>query len=445
MRRVDPAAPRPQGIPMPADRHYRVRLGQHALLNSDPRRSGALAAVLGYATLFGATLVILALMYQGLPWLLGLAGAEPGTFWFTTVFGILGPVLAFLFVAVTALVTILMLRKYLAKIQNRYGPLHNGPSGAFQTVFDALKLVSKEDFAPAGVEQTIFTMAPMLVFVSAFLLMAVIPFAPGWVFANVEVGAIFVIAAGTLGSFGTLLAGWSMNNKFGLLGGLRAAAQLVSYEVPLSVSLLAVAVFSGTMNLSGVVESQYRLWNVFPMFIPFVIYLVAGLAEIKMTPFDLPEAESELVAGFNTEYSGMRFGFFFVAEFAELFLLPAILVVFFLGGWHAPVIPAPPGTFLNAWAGGGGALELVVRANVNGDATSFWQRAFGPGGFFLNLQYAVWFLLKSALGVYFYMWIRGTLPRFRDDQLMELCWKFLIPLSIVGLLVAVVARLIRTA
>ncbi|HWG85565.1 MAG TPA: complex I subunit 1 family protein [Deinococcales bacterium] len=432
-------ANRPQGpltsMPVPADRHYRLKMGHNVLINSDPRRSGVVGAVIGYSALLGASVVLVALIYAGLPWLLNAVFGE-GTFWYTALLGIIGPVLAFLFVAVVALILILMLRKYLGKVQNRYGPLHNGPSGAFQTVFDALKLLSKEDFEPAGVESTIFTLAPALVFVSAFILMAVIPFAPGWVFANVETGALFIIAAGTLGSYGTLLAGWSMNNKFGLLGGLRAAAQLVSYEVPLSLALLSVAVFSGTMNLTGIVESQLRLWNFIPMFIPFVVYLIAGLAEIKMTPFDLPEAESELVAGFNTEYSGMRFGFFFVAEFAELFLLPAILVVFFLGGWHAPVIP---------WPNEAGFLELVFKANVSDPAlaTTFWERAFGPGGFFLNLQYSVWFLFKSSLGVYFYLWIRATLPRFRDDQLMELCWKFLIPLSVLGLLIAVVFRLIR--
>jgi NADH-quinone oxidoreductase subunit H len=191
------------------------------------------------------------------------------------------------------------------------------------------------------------------------------------------------------------------------------------------------------MNLTEIVDSQVRLWNAFPLIIPFIVYLIAGLAEIKMTPFDLPEAESELVAGFNTEYSGMRFGFFFVAEFAELFLLPAILVVFFLGGWHPPVLP----TFGLTESG---YLPLVLHSNVaDGTADTFWETAFGPGGFFLNLQYSVWFLLKSSLGIYFYLWVRATLPRFRDDQLMELCWKFLIPLSIVGLLLAVVFRLIR--
>ena len=419
-------SPKTGAIEIPVDRHFRVDIRQNAIYNSNPKRSGVLAAVLGYTALFGLAPVLLGVMFQAMPALLIALHADPGSFWYIAVMGVVGCVLAFLFIAVVALINILMLRKYLGKIQNRFGPLHNGPSGAFQTVFDALKLVTKEDFAPAGVEKSIFTIAPVMVFVATFVLLAVVPFAPGWVFSNSEVGALLIIAAGTVTSYGTLLAGWSMNNKFGLLGGLRAAAQLVSYEVPLSIALLSVAVFSGSINLTAIVDSQNRLWNFIPMFIPFVIYLIAGLAEIKMTPFDLPEAESELVAGFNTEYSGMRFGFFFVAEFAELFLLPAILVVFFLGGWHAPVIP---------WFNDARHIELVIRNEA-------WP-AFATGGFLLNLQYSLWFLLKSALGVYFYMWIRGTLPRFRDDQLMELCWKYLIPLSIAGLVIAVIFRLIR--
>ncbi len=414
-------------ISIPNDRHYKVRVDHHMALNADPRKSGVINAVIGYFGLVvAAPLLILTLTFWALPAGLSLANVLPNTFWYNLIFGLLGPVLAFLFIAVVALINILMLRKYLGKVQNRFGPLHNGPSGSLQTVFDALKLVSKEDHTPGMVEETIFTIAPVLVFVSAFLLMAVIPFAPTWVFANVDAGAIFVIAAGTLGSYGVLLAGWSMNNKYGLLGGLRAAAQLVSYEVPLSIALLAVCVYTGSMNLTEIADYQLvHGWNVFPLFIPFVIYLIAGLAEIKMTPFDLPEAESELVAGFNTEYGGMRFGFFFVAEFAELYLLPAVLAVFFLGGWHT--LPLPDGFANNIL----GYKELLV-----------WGDPANPAGNLLrNVIYAAISLLKGAAGVYFYMWIRATLPRFRDDQLMELCWKGLIPLSLVGLLLAAVSRL----
>ncbi len=404
-------------------RHFKVDVKHNILTNSNSAHSGVIAPIIGYVTLCViAPLAILALTYQGLPALLMWLGANPGSFYYTLVFGVLGPVLAFLFVAVVALINILMLRKYLGKVQIRFGPLHNGPGGSLQTVYDALKLISKEDFSPGLVEETIFTLAPVLVFVSAFLLMAVIPFAPGWVFANIDAGALFVIAAGTLGGYGVLLAGWAQNNKYGLLGGLRAAAQLVSYEVPLSIALLAVCVYAGSMNLTEIVNAQANnFWFVFPLFIPFVVYLIAGLAEIKMTPFDLPEAESELIGGFNTEYGGMRFGFFFVAEFAELALLPAVLVVFFLGGWHTINLPE---NFL---------------ANIFGYKELFVYGA--DGSLVRNLIYAFWFLLKCAAGVYFYMWVRATLPRFRDDQLMELCWKGLIPLSLIGLLLAALAAL----
>ncbi len=428
----DPRMPL-ERVAIPENKHFKLRNKYHALLNNHNPKGNLLSAIFGYVSLFGTTLLVLALTYQGLPALLEALGAAKNTFWYNLVYGLLGPVLMFLFVAVVALINILMLRKYLAKVQNRYGPLHHGPAGVLQTVFDALKLVSKEDFSPGMVEETIFTLAPVIVFVSAFIMIAVMPFAPGWVFSNVDSGALFIIAAGTLGGYGVLLAGWSMNNKYGLMGGLRAAAQLVSYEVPLSIALLSVVVYNGSMNLTDIVQAQSTVWNVFPLFIPFVIYLIAGLAEIKMTPFDLPEAESELVAGFNTEYGGMRFGFFFVAEFAELYLLPAILAIFFLGGWHAPSIPIP-------YIG-----ELVIHAGsapANPSSFQDWlQVAFGPGGLLLNLQYGFWSLLKGAAGVYFYMWIRATLPRFRDDQLMELCWKGLIPLSLIGLLLAAVSRL----
>ena len=427
-------------IAAPTDRHYRMRMAHQGLLNANPRKSGVLNAVIGYAALFGTAHIVLILAFQVIPALLtnGLPfpwtgfGLERNSFWFNVIYGVLSPILAFLFVAVVALINILMLRKYLAKVQNRFGPLHNGPSGSLQTVYDALKLVSKEDYTPKMVEETIFTLAPVLVFVSAFVLMAVIPFAPGWVFANVEAGAVFIIAAGTLGSYGVLLAGWSMNNKFGLMGGMRAAAQLVSYEVPLSISLLSVCVYAGSMNLTQIVNAQSQIWFALPLFIPFVIYLIAGLAEIKMTPFDLPEAESELVAGFNTEYGGMRFGFFFVAEFAELYLLPAVLAIFFLGGWHMLPLPETLGIPINTFLGDRLHLLGYKELLVYGADGSIWRNAF----------YSFWFLVKGALGVYFYMWIRATLPRFRDDQLMELCWKGLIPLALIGLMLAAFSKLV---
>ena len=404
-------------IPIPRDRHFRPRrLGYSGL------RRRPLAEIGAYSLLFGALVVVIVAIFAVVPWLLTLPGspfAANGelTALGTIMYGISAATLGFLVVALAALILILMLRKYLGLVQNRHGPMHHGPAGAFQTVLDALKLVSKEDFMPGRADAAVFTLAPVIVFVSAFLLLAIIPFAPGWVLADLSVGLLFIIAAGTLGAYGVLIGGWSVGNKYGLLGGLRAAAQLVSYEIPLSISLLTVAVWVGSLNLSTIVEAQFALWTFIPLFISACVYLVSSLAEIKMTPFDLPEAESELVAGFNTEYSGMRFGFFFVAEFGELFLLPAIAVVVFFGGYHQP--------FANVW-------------NF-ADVPSGWG-ALGP--FLASLYGLLWFLLKTALISWIIMWIRATLPRFRDDQLMEFCWKVLIPVSLVGLFVAVVLRLI---
>lgn len=409
--------PKPKRIPIPKDRHFRPRLVGHASGKSNP-----VATAFGYGLLFGALFGLLLLLYGILPPLLTLSGsplATDGVFnaGGLLVYGVLAAVLGFLIVSVAALILILMLRKYLAVVQNRLGPVHNGPGGAFQTVADAVKLVVKEDFVPGRADAFVFTLAPLMVFVSTFLLLAIVPFAPGWVLANLNVGLLFIIAAGTLGAYGVLIGGWSLNNKFGLLGGLRAAAQLVSYEIPLSISLLSVAVWVGSLNLQEIVEAQILWWTALPLFLSAAVYLVASLAEIKMTPFDLPEAESELVAGFHTEYSGMRFGFFFVAEFGELFLLPAIAVVLFFGGYFQPLA--------GLWD-----FAAVLRG-------------WGPFGLFLAGAYGMlWFLLKTALLSWLIMWVRATLPRFRDDQLMEWCWKGLIPLSLVGLVVAVVLRLV---
>lgn len=407
----------PNKIPIPADRHFRPKL-----VGLDPKKPNRLVEVAAYSLLFGALVFVLLLIYSVLPWLYTLPGSPLAADGVLNaagklMYGLSAAALSFGVVAVAALILILMLRKYLGLVQNRHGPLHNGPGGAFQTVADAIKLVSKEDFVPARADALVFTLAPMMVFVSAFLLLAIIPFAPGWVLANLNVGLLFIIAAGTLGAYGVLIAGWSLNNKYGLLGGLRGAAQLVSYEIPLSISLLSVAVWAGSLNLAEIIETQRLWWNAVPLFISAAVYLIATLAEIKMTPFDLPEAESELVAGFNTEYSGMRFGFFFVAEFGELFLLPAIAVLLFFGGYHQP--------FAGIWD----AAEVL--------------RGWGGFGAFLAAFYGMlWLLAKTAVLSWLIMWVRATLPRFRDDQLMELCWKGLIPLSLVGLVVAVVLRLL---
>jgi len=223
--------------------------------------------------------------------------------------------------------------------------------GVFQTVFDALKLLGKEDFAPKKADWLIFRLAPAIVFVSAFLLMVAIPVAPGWLIADLDVGLLYIVAVSTLGAYGVVLGGLSQGNKWGLLGAFRAGAQLVSYEVPLAIALLSVGVFAGSLRFTDIVEHQQGLWHVVPLFLSFVVYLVASIAELKATPFDLPEAESEIVAGYNTEYSGMSFAFFFLAEFVELFLLPGFMVLLFFGGWHGPLF----GLAWSRWRPGSGS------------------------------------------------------------------------------------------
>ena len=409
---------------LPKDRHFRPKLGGY-----NPNKPNLLAKILSYGALFLLMFSMIAAMFSTVPWLFRMEGsplAVDGQFTVagSIIYAITASVFAFLAVAVAALILILLLRKYLAVVQNRYGPVHNGPGGAFQTIADAFKLVSKEDFMPGDADPWVFTLAPVMVFVSAFLLMAVIPFGPDWVLADINVGLLFIIAAGTLGAYGVLVAGWSVNNKFSLLGGLRATAQLVSYEIPLAISLLSVGIWVGSLNLADIVEAQRNWWCFIPLFISAVVYLIASLAEIKMTPFDLPEAESELIAGFHTEYSGMRFGFFFVAEFAELFLLPAIAVVLFFGGYQQPLaFLVDFGAIIGSIGAEGSVLHQFSRLLAN---------SYG----------LFWFLAKTAIVSWLIMWIRATLPRFRDDQLMELCWKVLIPLSIFGLFIAIILRLV---
>jgi len=371
----------------------------------DPTRPRPWLELGAYGLLFTALWGMLVLAYGVVPTLfrsLGWLEHPLGLF----AYGVVEAVLAFLLAALVALVLIVVLRKYLGKVQERVGPMHYGPGGAFQTVFDALKLLAKEDFAPRRVDWVVFRLAPALVFVSTFLLMLAIPVAPGWWIVNLDVGLLYVVAVSTLGAYGVVLGGLSQGNKWGLLGAFRAGAQLVSYEVPLALALLAVGVFSGSLRFADIVEHQRGLWHVVPLFIPFVVYFVASIAELKATPFDLPEAESEIVAGYNTEYAGMSFAFFFLAEFVELFLLPAFVVLLFFGGWHGPLF------------------------------------GLSPASLPAKLLMSLYFFLKTAFWVWIYLWIRATLPRFRDDQLMDLAWKGLLPLALLGLVLAAVLRML---
>src|SRR3954465_14020388 len=320
----------------------------------------------------------------------------------------------------------LMERKVSAWMQNRRGPNRVGPAGLLQPAADGLKNILKEETFPALASRWLFLLAPAMSFIPALLLFAVIPFAAPlpvdfdfslgplgrfvhhglmpMVVADLPIGFLFVLAISSMGVYGIALAGWSSNSKYALLGGLRAAAQMVSYEVPMGLSLIPVLLLSGNVSLSAIVhEQQLGLWYVLPLFLSFFIFLISGFAETNRLPFDLPEAESELIAGYHTEYSAMKFSFFFIAEYSNVVTVCAMVTTLFFGGWDIP----------GRWDEQGGVLQTLA-----------------TGGFFF---------LKLMFWIFFVMWIRWTLPRFRYDQLMALGWKVLMPLALAYIMVIAVA------
>lgn len=316
-------------------------------------------------------------------------------------------VLTFMLLAVLYLV--LKLRWVIARIQSRLGPNRTGPWGVAQTVADALKLFQKEDIIPCGADRLLFTIAPAIVFIPAYLVYVVIPFGAGLTARNLNIGVIYVSAITSISVIGIIVAGWASNNKWSLLGAFRGASQLIAYEVPIILAMCVPVLVTGSLNLNDIVSRQaggFWNWNLFGGFpvlqIAFLMLFIAGLAEINVTPFDIMEAESELVAGFNTEYSGMKFALFFLAEFAASFTLAAIMVTLFLGGYHPPLCAL------------GGQLTGLAFTAVS----------------------LAWFMFKCWLLVLLIMWVRSTLPRVRMDQLMNLSWKALIPVGLANLLLA---------
>ncbi len=310
--------------------------------------------------------------------------------------------------AVFALLLILAERKVCAAFQCRLGPNRVGFWGSIQTVADMVKILTKEIIAIRHTDKFLYNLAPFMVIVGSLLAFACIPFAKGLHVLDFNVGIFFMIAASSIGIFGILLAGWSSNNKFSLIGAMRSGAQMISYELSIGLSLLTMVVLSGSMQLSQIVEGQNELWFIFkghiPALIAFVIYLIAGTAETNRGPFDLPEAESELTAGYHTEYSGMHFGFYYVAEFVNMFIVAAIATTVFLGGWMPLHIP-------------------------------------GLDGFNHIMDYIpslLWFLGKSAVMVFVIMWFKWTFPRLRIDQLITLEWKYLLPLNLLNLILMTV-------
>ncbi len=286
-------------------------------------------------------------------------------------------------------------RKLLGRLQLRLGPNRAGPFGLLQPVADIVKLLTKEDTVPGGADRMVFLFASAVVAITALLIFAVVPFGKEWVIwgrrvplviSDLNVGLLYVFALSSLGVYGVVLGGWASNSKYSLLGGIRAAAQMISYELSLGLSLVPVVMLAHSFSLVDIVKAQAGMPFIVLQPLAFGVFFISAVAEIKRIPFDLPEAEHELVAGYHTEYSGMRFGLFFLGEYITMISLGALLAVFFLGGWHGPLLPP-----------------------------------------------LVWFCLKVSLVIFVMIWIRGTLPRLRYDQLMDLGWKVLVPVALVNI------------
>ncbi len=281
-------------------------------------------------------------------------------------------------------------RKVMAAMQLRKGPNVVGPFGLFQPFADAIKMVTKETVIPSGANRVLFIMAPMLTFILAILAWAVVPVDDGWAIANINVGILYLFAISSLGVYGVIIAGWASNSKYAFLGAMRSAAQMVSYEVSMGFVLVTVMLCTGSLNLTDIVRAQTHLWYCIPLFPMFVIFFISALAETNRSPFDIPEGESEIVAGFFVEYSSMSFGLFFLGEYANMILMSSLTTILFLGGWLAPFNMEP-----FTWI---------------------------PGVF--------WFLGKVFLCLFVFIWVRATFPRYRYDQLMRLGWKVFLPLSL---------------
>jgi NADH-quinone oxidoreductase subunit H len=288
-------------------------------------------------------------------------------------------------------------RRLLGLWQERFGPNRLGPGGMLQSLADMIKIFTKEDWIPPFADKVVFVLTPTIVVVTTLMSFAVVPLAPGFVVADLNMGVLFFLAMSSLAAYSVIVGGWASNSKFAFLGSLRATAQLLSYEVFMGLSLMGSVVLAGSFNLGDIVEAQRDLWFIVPQFLGFVGFFIAGLAEAHRAPFDMPEAETELVAGYHAEYSGMKFGMFFVGEYATVILLSAMIVVLFFGGWHGPWLPP-----------------------------------------------AVWFLLKTFVFIMLIFLVRATLPRLRFDQFLSFGWKVVLPLALINLLVTGGVVLLRT-
>lgn len=289
-------------------------------------------------------------------------------------------------------------RRLLALWQDRYGPNRVGPFGLLQVLADSIKIFAKEDWVPPFADKAVFVIAPAVIMVVVLMSFTIIPFAPGIEVVDLNIGLLFLLAMSSMGVYSVALAGWASNSKYSLLGGLRSVAQMLSYEVFMGLSLMGVVMLAGSFNLREIVEAQRGGWFIIPQFIGFVVFFIAGIAETHRLPFDLPEAESELVAGFHAEYSGMKFGMFFIGEYLAITLISALTVTLFFGGWMGPLLPP-----------------------------------------------VIWFAIKTFVFICFFILLRASLPRPRYDQLMSFGWKVMLPLSLLNLVVTGWVILIKTS
>jgi NADH-quinone oxidoreductase subunit H len=334
---------------------------------------------------------------------------------------IIKAVLIFALLVVLTLFNIWFERRVVARMQHRIGPNVHGPFGLLQSLADGVKLALKEDIIPTAADKVVFILAPVLATVPAFLAFSVIPFGPEVTIpftdtttrlqlTDLPVGVLFILAIGSIGIYGIVLGGWASGSTYSLLGGLRSSAQMISYEVAMGLALVAVFLFAGSLSTSQIVEAQQRLWFGVFLFPSFIIYVISMVGETNRAPFDLAEAEGELVGGFHTEYSSLKFALFFLAEYVNMVTVSALATTLFLGGWRAP------------WP-----ISAINDGMFN---TGYWP--------------VLWFLIKVMVFIFVFIWLRGTLPRLRYDQFMKFGWKYLIPISLVWIMLAAAMRLINT-
>jgi len=303
--------------------------------------------------------------------------------------GIIGAVV---FALINVLILVILERRISAFMQQRYGPNRVGPGGIFQSLMDAAKMLGKEDIIAHAVDKWPFRTAAILIFIPAVMVYAVVPFGKDMIIADLDIGIFYFIAISSVSTIAILMGGWASNNKYSLIGGMRAVAQMISYEIPLVFSLLGVIMLAGSLKMSDIIEAQKNVWFIIPQFVAFIVYFIAATAELNRPPFDLIEGEQELIGGYFTEYSGLRFGLFYLAEFSNLVAVSSIAAALFLGGWNAPFGL----TFIPSW---------------------------------------LWYFFKVYFMIFLFLWVRWTYPRLRIDHLMHFGWKVLLPVSLANILV----------